>query len=64
MKYVYVLDYNFDHIYEIIINKEDVKEFDKDPERYLYKYYHIKESTSSWLISNKKLEIETIDKIK
>ncbi len=64
MHYIYVLDYCLGHIYEIPINN---KEYDmnlpKIPE-WLYKNYHLKLDNIHYMVSHKKLEIETIEKIK
>lgn len=61
MKYIYIFDYTFNHIYEISIN--DKEKLIKDIESYLIKNYHININTSEYMVSSKKLEIETIDKI-
>lgn len=64
MRYIYVFDYCLGHIYEILISeKEYNKNLSKIPE-WLYKNYHLKSDTIKYMISNKKLEIETIEKVK
>lgn len=62
MKYIYVFDYSFDHIYQITIDK---KEFDniKNMDIWLFRNYRISYRTSAYMISDKKLEIETIEKV-
>lgn len=63
MKYIYVFDYCLGHIYEIpISNKEYNKNLSKIFE-WLYKNYHLKYENIHYMISNKKLEIETIEQI-
>lgn len=62
-KYIYVLDYSFSHIYEIKISNQEFRlNLTKIP-IWLYKNYHIKENNMSYMVSNTKLEIETINKI-
>lgn len=64
MKYIYVLDYSLGHIYEIpITNKEHDMNLPKIPE-YLYRNYHLKFDNIHYMVSDKKLEIETIQKVK
>ena len=63
IKYIYVFDYGFGHIYEIKIS---VKEFRLNLTKlsaWLYKNYHLKEDNISYMVSDTKLEIETINKI-
>ena len=62
MKYIYVLDYVLCHIYEIpISNKEHDINCYKLTE-WLYKNYHLKYENIHYMVSNKKLEIEIIEK--
>lgn len=62
MKYIYVFDYNFGHIYEITVDSE---EYDKitNFDMWLFQNYRISHRNSDYMISNKKLEIEQINKI-
>ncbi len=63
MKYIYVFDYCLGHIYEIKIpNREFILNSTKIP-GWLYRNYHLKEDNISYMVSDTKLEIETIDKI-
>lgn len=63
MKYIYVFDYTFNHIYEIGIKEEEFSAI-KNIEGYLFKNYRIDcEHSCEYMISNKKLEIETIEKV-
>ena len=64
MKYVYVFDYSFNHIYEIILNEAEAEEFNKNNVHYLYHHYNIKQKNCAWLISNKKLKIESVSYLK
>lgn len=63
MRYIYVFDYSFDKIYEIPISEKDYDEYKGIIESYLYRFYNIKSDTTSYMVSNNKLEIEIIDKI-
>lgn len=61
--YIYVLDYTAGHIYEIpISNKELSLNLTRIPQ-WLYKNYHLKEDSTHYMISDNKLEIETIEKV-
>lgn len=62
MKYIYILDYSFDHIYEIIISEEKFNSI-KDIDIWLFKNYRFKYNNCDYMVSNKKLEIETINKL-
>lgn len=62
-KYIYVFDYSFGHIYEIKISNQEFRlNLTKIP-AWLYKNYHLKEDNISYMVSDTKLEIETINKI-
>lgn len=62
-KYIYVLDYCFGHIYEIPISANELSlNLTKIPQ-WLYKNYHLKEDNIHYMVSDEKLEIETINKI-
>lgn len=66
MKYIYVFDYCLGHIYEIQIDSNKLDKINDGLDKidqYLYKNYHLKSSNIHYMVSNKKLEIETIDKI-
>lgn len=61
--YIYVLDYAAGHIYEIpISNKELSINLTRIPQ-WLYRNYHLKEDNIHYMVSDKKLEIETIEKV-
>lgn len=62
MKYIYIFDYTFGHIYEITLSN---KEYNKitNIAVWLFRHYRIKYTNSDYMVSDKKLEIETIDKI-
>ncbi len=62
MKYIYIFDYTLGHIYQITVNK---KEFDsiKNMNVWLFRNYRINYRNSDYMISDKKLEIETIEKV-
>lgn len=63
MKYIYVFDYCLGHIYEIPISeKEHDMNLPKLPE-WLYRNYHLKSDNIHYMVSNNKLEIETIEKV-
>lgn len=57
-QYLYVFDYCVGAIYEIKTNNSDI-EFVED----ILTQYGLKESNCNWMVSDHKLEIETIDKI-
>lgn len=66
MIYIYVLDYCLGHIYEISIDKNEFDKINNGPDKidqYLYKNYYLKSSEIHYMISDKKLEIETIEKV-
>ena len=64
-KYIYVFDYQFNRIYEIVIDIDIYNKLAKDDiETYLYKYYNIKSSMISFMISDYKLEIQRIEKFR
>lgn len=65
-KYIYVFDYSFGHIYEISIDSDKLDKINDGLDKidkYLYKNYYLKPKEIHYMISNKKLEIETINKI-
>lgn len=62
MKYIYVFDYSFGHIYEIAISNEEFNNI-KNIDTWLFRNYRINYRNSDYMISNKKLEIETIEKV-
>lgn len=64
MKYIYILDYTFSKIYEAIVPESDIIENMTNIEAYLTRHFNIKESSTHYMISDKKLEIETIEKVK
>ena len=64
MKYIYIFDYAFGRIYEAVVPETDIIGNMNNIEQYLYKYFNIRENSTHYIISNKKLEIETIEKIK
>ena len=65
MNYIYVFDYSLCHIYEIAIDEDELPKInDKYIELYLYKNYHSKIENINYMVSNYKLEIERIEKIK
>lgn len=64
-KYIYVFDYQFNRIYEIVIDIDVYNKLAKDDiEAYLYKYYNIKSSMISFMISDCKVEIQRIEKFR
>lgn len=64
MKYIYIFDYTFGRIYEAVVPETDIITNMTNIEQYLYKHFNIRENSTHYMISNKKLEIETIEKIK
>ena len=65
MKYIYIFDYTLNHIYEIAIDVDLFeKEVQKDVEAYLYKHYNMKQTNVEFMVSNYKLEIQRIEKVK
>lgn len=63
MYYIYVFDYVFSHIYEITINKEEIKNLNNTKiEQLLYKRYHLKTDCINYMTVDHKLEIEQIEK--
>lgn len=63
MKYIYVFDYTFNRIYEIGIKEEEFNTI-KNIEVWLFKNYRIDcRHSCEYIISNKKLEIEPIEKV-
>lgn len=63
MKYIYILDYTFGRIYEAVVPETDIITNMNNLESYLYRNFNIREDSASYMISDKKLEIETINKI-
>ena len=64
MKYIYVFDYSFGHIYEIKIKNEEFDVIKNTLELWLFKHYKIDcKHNCEYMISDEKLEIETIEKI-
>lgn len=61
-KYIYVFDYSFSHIYEITVSNEEFNNI-KNIDIWLFKNYRINYRNSYYMVSNTKLEIETINKI-
>lgn len=64
MKYIYIFDYTFSKIYEAIVPESDIIENMNNIEAYLTRHFNVKESSTQYMISDKKLEIETIEKVK
>ena len=64
MKYIYILDYTFSKIYEAIVPESDIIENMTNIKAYLTRHFNVKESSTHYMISDKKLEIETIEKVK
>ena len=65
-KYIYLLDYSYGGILEIELDKEDAKyleDTDYDTINDILKKYGIREKDCSYMLSENKLEIETIEKI-
>ena len=68
MKYIYVLDYESVGLYEVLLSKEDEEYID---EEWAYSKidnvldeYGLKGSECNYMISDEKLYLETINKIK
>ena len=64
MKYIYIFDYGFDRIYEITISEDELFKNRYNIEAYLVRHYNINPNQTKYMISNNKLEIETIEKVK
>ncbi len=65
MYYIYVFDYSLSHIYEIVIDEDELPKInDKYIELYLYKHYHLKADHIDYMTVDHKLEIERIEKVK
>lgn len=62
MKYIYIFDYSFSHIYEIKLKEEEFNSI-RNIEGWLFKNYRINWRNCDYMISNRKLEIETIEKV-
>lgn len=63
MKYIYIFDYTFGRIYEAVVPETDIIANMNNLEGYLYRNFNIREDSAKYMISDKKLEIETINKI-
>ena len=63
MKYIYIFDYTFGRIYEVVVPETDIVTNMNNIEGYLYRNFNIREDSAKYMISDKKLEIETINKI-
>ena len=64
MKYIYIFDYAFNRIYEITISEDELFKNRYNVEAYLIRHYNINPNQTKYMISDKKLEIETIEKVK
>ena len=64
MKYIYIFDYTFGGIYEAVVPESDIIANMNNIEAYLIEHFNIRESSTHYMISDKKLEIETIEKVK
>ena len=65
MRYIYIFDYTFGNIYEVAIEKKELPKINtKYVELYLYKHYNLKAEEIDYMISDRKLEIEQINKVK
>lgn len=62
MKYIYIFDFTFCRIYEAVVPETDILENMNNIEGYLIKNFGIRESSASYMISDKKLKIEEINK--
>lgn len=63
INYIYVFDYTFGRIYEIKLKEEEFSTI-KNIEVWLFKNYRIDcRRNCDYMISNKKLEIETLEKV-
>ena len=51
------------HIYVITISLQEYEKYSNNIDGYLYRNYHLKENNISYMVSDKKLEIETIEKV-
>lgn len=63
MKYIYIFDYTFGRIYEAKVPENELFDYRFNIEAYLVKNYNINPNQTHYMISDEKLEIETIDKI-
>lgn len=64
MKYIYIFDYGFNRIYEINIPEDELFKNRYNIEAYLVRHYNINPNQTKYMISNNKLEIEAIEKVK
>lgn len=63
MKYIYIFDYTFNRIYEATVPETDIITNMNNIEAYLYRNFNIRENSTTYMISDKKLKIETIEKV-
>lgn len=63
MKYIYVFDYCSGSIYEITISKKELDMNRLKLLEWLYDNYHLRSDSIHYMISDTKLEIETIEKV-
>lgn len=63
MKYIYIFDYTFNRIYEATVPETDIIINMNNIEAYLYRNFNIRENSTAYMISDKKLKIETIEKV-
>ena len=66
-RYIYVLDYSYCGLLEIELDKEDAKYLEDtnyDTINDILKKYGIREKDCNYMLSENKLEIETIEKLK
>ena len=65
-KYIYLLDYSYGGILEIELDKEDAENLEETNYATIdniLRKYGIRENDCSYMLSENKLEIETIEKI-
>jgi len=66
-EYIYILDYSYGGLLEIKLEPEDakyLKETDYDTIDDILRKYGIRENDCSYMLTENKLELETIEKIK
>lgn len=64
MKYIYIFDYTFGRIYQAIVPAMNLPQDINDIEKYLVRHYNIRINSIEYMVSDKPLQIETIEKVK